>query len=312
MRRARALPWVLRLLDDGLRLYRRNLASFLLIGAVILVPMAGLGILVAALVRTELGQGWAIVGSLALALIQYPILMYACLALSRAAGDALAGRPIKLGAVLRLRPIRAVGMGCYGILLAIVSGLFSSVLVISVACPLIYAMLFGAGFLGSLGGSSILGAAGSLFGVVVGLIVLSTLLLTSATFATLAYAVQAFALEDRPVGSAISRSIDLLLFRFGRNLLMFVGAGAIIGTLLIAYAGTILAGGAGILRLLDIEPSPIVAQALSSVVTTATWVLLLPPLPIWMAMLHRALAEERDGTELLAAVEQWRSGLPHT
>jgi hypothetical protein len=247
-----------------------------------------------------------------LALIQYPILMYACLALSRAAGDALAGRPIKLGAVLRLRPIRAVGMGCYGILLAIVSGLFSSVLVISVACPLIYAMLFGAGFLGSLGGSSILGAAGSLFGVVVGLIALSTLLLTSATFATLAYAVQAFALEDRPVGSAISRSIDLLLFRFGRNLLMFVGAGAIIGTLLIAYAGTILAGGAGILRLLDIEPSPIVAQALSSVVTTATWVLLLPPLPIWMAMLHRALAEERDGTELLAAVEQWRSGLPHT
>ena len=312
MRRARALPWVLRLLDDGLRLYRRNLASFLLIGAVILVPMAGLGILLAALVRTELGQGWAIVGSLALALIQYPILMYACLALSRAAGDALAGRPIKLGAVLRLRPIRAVGMGCYGILLAIVSGLFSSVLVISVACPLIYAMLFGAGFLGSLGGSSILGAAGSLFGVVVGLIALSTLLLTSATFATLAYAVQAFALEDRPVGSAISRSIDLLLFRFGRNLLMFVGAGAIIGTLLIAYAGTILAGGAGILRLLDIEPSPIVAQALSSVVTTATWVLLLPPLPIWMAMLHRALAEERDGTELLAAVEQWRSGLPHT
>ena len=312
MRRARALPWVLRLLDDGLRLYRRNLASFLLIGAVILVPMAGLGILLAALVRTELGQGWAIVGSLALALIQYPLLMYACLALSRAAGDALAGRPIKLGAVLRLRPIRAAGMGCYGILLAIVSGLFSSVLVISVACPLIYAMLFGAGFLGSLGGSSILGAAGSLFGVVVGLIVLSTLLLTSATFATLAYAVQAFALEDRPVGSAISRSIDLLLFRFGRNLLMFVGAGAIIGTLLIAYAGTILAGGAGILRLLDIEPSPIVAQALSSVVTTATWVLLLPPLPIWMAMLHRALAEERDGTELLAAVEQWRSGLPHT
>ena len=312
MRRARALPWVLRLLDDGLRLYRRNLASFLLIGAVILVPMAGLGILLAALVRTELGQGWAIVGSLALALIQYPILMYACLALSRAAGDALAGRPIKLGAVLRLRPIRAMGMGCYGILLAIVSGLFSSVLVISVACPLIYAMLFGAGFLGSLGGSSILGAAGSLFGVVVGLIALSTLLLTSATFATLAYAVQAFALEDRPVGSAISRSIDLLLFRFGRNLLMFVGAGAIIGTLLIAYAGTILAGGAGILRRLDVEPSPIVAQALSSAATTATWVLLLPPLPIWMAMLHRALAEERDGTELLAAVEQWRSGLPHT
>ena len=312
MRRARALPWVLRLLDDGLRLYRRNLASFLLIGAVILVPMAGLGILLAALVRTELGQGWAIVGSLALALIQYPLLMYACLALSRAAGDALAGRPIKLGAVLRLRPIRAAGMGCYGILLAIVSGIFSSVLVISVACPLIYAMLFGAGFLGSLGGSSILGAAGSLFGVVVGLIVLSTLLLTSATFATLAYAVQAFALEDRPVGSAISRSIDLLLFRFGRNLLMFVGAGAIIGTLLIAYAGTILAGGAGILRRLDVEPSPIVAQALSSAATTATWVLLLPPLPIWMAMLHRALAEERDGTELLAAVEQWRSGLPHT
>jgi hypothetical protein len=299
-------------LDDGLRLYRRNLPSFLLVGSAILVPMAGLGILFATLVRTELGQGWAVAGGLILGLIQYPILLYACLALSRAAGHALAGQPIKLGSVLRLRPLRALGMGCYSVVLAIVSGLFSSVLVISVACPLLYAMLFGAGFLGSLGGSSILGAAGSLFGVIFSLIALSSLLLTSATFATLAYAVQAFALEDRTVGSAISRSIDLLLFRLGRNLLVFVGAGAIIGTLLIAYAGTILAGGAGLLRLLDVEPSPIVAQALSSAVTTATWVLLLPPLPIWMAMLHRALAEERDGTDLIAAVEHWRTGIPHT
>ncbi len=309
MRSSRSLPWALALLDDGLRLYRRHLSGFLLVGSVLLIPMALLGILFAALVRTQLGEGWGVVGTLILGLIQYPLLLYTCLALSRTAANALAGRPLALGSALRLRPGRALGMGCYGFILAIVSGLSSSILVISVACPLLYAMLFGAGFLGSIGGTGMLGAAGSVFGVIFSLIFLSTLLLTSASFASMAYAVQAFALEDRPIRSTISRSLDLLFFRLGRNLLVFIGAGAIIGTLLMAYLGTILVGGAGLLRLLDVQLSPIATQALSSAVATATWVLLLPPLPIWMAMLHRSLANERDGVDIVAAAEQWRAAV---
>ncbi len=40
MRRSRALPWALALLDDGLRLYRRHLAGFLLVSTAVMVPLA--------------------------------------------------------------------------------------------------------------------------------------------------------------------------------------------------------------------------------------------------------------------------------
>jgi hypothetical protein len=306
MKRSRALPWALALLDDGLRLYRRHVASFLAIGSVVLVPMSLLGLLFSTLVRTQLGEDWTTLGGLIQSTLQYPIVLYACLALSRTAANLLDGQHVRLRSVLRLGPLRVVGMGCYGLVLTAISGTFGSIVVVSVACPLLYAMLFGAGFLGSLGGGGMLGAAGSVFGVIFSLIFLSTLLLSSAVFVIMAYSVQAFALERRSIASSMSRSLDLLLFHFGRNLLVFIGAGAIIGTLLVAYSGTIFAGGAGLLELLDIQLAPITRDALISAVGTATWVVLLPPLPIWMSMLHRALAKERDADDLVAAVAQWR------
>jgi hypothetical protein len=216
--------------------------------------------------------------------------------------------PVRLGQVLRIGPVRAVGMGCHGLLLSAITGTFSGIVVISVACPLLYASVFGASILGAVGGSAgPSGAIISMLTLVVSISFLAVLLLTSSTFASLAYAVQAFALEDRAVGSSITRSIDLLLFRFGRSILVFVGAGAIIGTLLIAYLGTLFAGGYALLDWLDIELSPIARQALSGVASALTWVVLLPPLAIWMAMLHRSLAHERDAPELVAAVETWRT-----
>ncbi len=307
MKQTRALPWALTLLDDGLRLYRRNFMRFLVVGSIVLVPLSLLGLLLSALVETQLGEDWTGLGVLLLGLIQYPLMLYACLALSRVAAGSLDGRQVGIRQALRLGPLRALGMGCYGVLLAAIFGTFSGMAILFVACPMLYAMIFGAGVVGSVGGSGALGALGSVIGVIFSLVFLSTLLLTSAMFASLAYGVQAFALEQRPIGQTISRSLDLLLFRFGRNLLIFVGAGAIIGTLLVAYAGAILAGGAGLLQLLEIELSPVALQSLQSAVGTFSWVLLLPPLPIWMAMLHRSLAMERDAPDLVAAVEQWRS-----
>ena len=307
MKQTRALPWALTLLDDGLRLYRRNFMRFLLVGAIILVPLSLLGLLLSALVETQLGEDWTGLGALLLGLIQYPLMLYACLALSRVAAGSLDGRQVGIGQALRLGPRRALGMGCYGVLLAAIFGTFSGMAIVFVACPMLYAMIFGAGVIGSVGGSGALGALGSVVGVIFSLVFLSTLLLTSAMFASLAYGVQAFALEQRPVGQTISRSLDLLLFRLGRNLLIFVGAGAIIGTLLVAYAGAILAGGAGLLQVLEIELSPVALQSLQSAVGTFSWMLLLPPLPIWMAMLHRSLATERDAPDLVAAVERWRN-----
>jgi hypothetical protein len=123
------------------------------------------------------------------------------------------------------------------------------------------------------------------------------------------YAVQAFALEQRSFSASLSRSIDLLTYRLGRNLLALLGAGAISGTLSLAYLGTLLAGGQSLLSALDVELSIVGSQALTTAATTASQVLLLPPLPIWMVMLHRALAAERDAPELQAAIAEWRTNI---
>src|SRR5688500_5517509 len=124
MRRSRALPWALALLDNGLRLYRRHVASFLAVGSVVLVPMSLLGLLFSTLVRTQLGEDWTGLGTLVQGTLQYPIVLYACLALSRTAAHVLDGRQVRLGSVLPLGPLRVLGMGCYGLVLTAISGTF--------------------------------------------------------------------------------------------------------------------------------------------------------------------------------------------
>jgi hypothetical protein len=166
----------------------------------------------------------------------------------------------------------------------------------------------GAGVLSAAGGGSgTLGAAAAVFSVLFGLIILAGVLLIGAMFASQVYAVQAFALERRSWSASLSRSVDLLTYRLGRNLLAFLGAGAISGTLSLAYLGTLLAGGQSLLGAFGVELSLESSQALTTAVTTASQVLLLPPLPIWMAMLHRALAAERDAPELQGAIAEWRA-----
>ncbi len=308
MKRAPALPWVLNILDDGLRLYRRNFAGFVLAGSTVLVPLAVLSLLLTALVQTQLGSSWSIVSTLFLPLIQYPMYLFTYLVLSRAATMALDGQPIHVGTALRVRPGRVIGMGCYNVLFTLIAGIFSGGLALSIACPLLYASTLGAGVLTAAGGGSgTLGAAGAVFAVLFGLIILASVLLVGAMLASQVYAVQAFALERHSWSASLSRSVDLLTYRLGRNLLAFLGAGAISGTLSLAYLGTLLAGGQSLLSAFDVELSLVGSQALTTAVATASQVLLLPPLPIWMAMLHRAVAMERDAPELQTAIAEWRA-----
>ena len=307
MKRTPGWPWALELLDDGLRLYRRNLPVFALVGAVVLVPMAILTLLFNWLVETELGSGWTVLGGVLLAIVQYPVWLYACVGLSRTAALVLDARPVKIGQVLRIGPLRAAGMGCYGLFFTMITGLVFGTVYMFVVCPLFYAVTFGSTLLGAIGGGGTLGAAGGLFIVITAVSVLSGLLLYAATLASLAYAVQAWALERRSFSASLSRSVDLVTYRLGRNLIVFLGAGAIAGTLLVIYAATLIGAGAALFQLLDINLSPPVRSALIQIVTTASYVVLLPPVPIWMAMLHRAIATERDGMEIAAAVEGWHA-----
>ena len=301
-----ALPWTLALLDDGLRLYRRHLPGFAMVGAAVLVPTAIVVLLVTTLVTTQLGGDWSALLALVMPLLVFPAWLLVYVGMSRAAVMALSGEPIRIRAALSISPLRAFGMGCYNLLFTAVSSTLLSIVFTSVVCPIMYASTLGAGVLGVLGGGSgTLGGVGVTFGVIFGLIWLASILLGGAMLSSQAYAVQAFALERASFSASLSRSVDLLTFRFGRNMLMFVGAGAISGTLAIAYLGTLLGGGQALLSLLDITLAPVARDALAVAATAVSLVLLLPPLPIWMALLHRKLAEERDGADLQARIEQW-------
>ena len=309
MKRTPALPWALTILDDGLRLYRRHFASFVVIAALVMVPLAVVGLLWTTFVQTQLGGAWIVLGTLLMTALQYPILLMAYAGIARATVMALEGQPIRPGPALRIGPMRLLGMGCYSLLFFLIAVVCLFGFFVVVVCLPLWGISFGGSMLGALGGSGTLGAAGSLIAVIAGLTFLSVLLVSGAAIATQAYSVQAFALEQRPIGASMSRSLDLLTFRFGRNLLVFLGAGAIVSTLLIAYAGTLLGGGLGLIQLLDLDLSPLTTSVLQTLVSTATQVLLLPPLPIWMALLHRALAQERDGNDLVAEIEVWHAGM---
>lgn len=307
MKPSPALPWALAILDEGLRLYRRNFLRLALVASTLLVPAALLGLALSAFVTTQLGGAWSILSAVFLPVLLYPLYLYAYFALSRASSMILDGNNVNLRSVLRINPVRAVGMGCYNIVFTAVSSIFSSVVVSSVACPILYASTLSAGVLGSVGGTGTLGAIGAVLIVLFGLIMLVSLLLFGSVIASQVYAVQAWAIERRPFSAAMSRSIDLLTFRLGRSFLVFVGAGAISSTIWIAFVGALLVGGQSLFSLLDLDLAPGAGEALTLAATTASLVILLPPLPIWMAMLHRALARERDGVDLQRTIESWHS-----
>jgi hypothetical protein len=309
MKQSPAMPWVLALLDDGLRIYRRNLLGFVLIGSAVLVPVAVLDLLVNAFVTTQLGDDWIAASVFLRLLLLYPILLYTAGALSRATVMAVEGVPLRVGEALRIGIGRTLSMGCYNILFSIIISMFFSIVGFVIVCPLLYGSLFGIGFLGAFGGSGTVGAAGGLFGVLVVVSVVFNIALSGAQIVGIIYAVQPFVLEQRSFGSTLSRNVDLLTFRFGRNILAFLGAGTIFGMLVVVYAGTLIGGGVALFELLDIEPSPLAVTSLTVVLTAASAVLFFPPAAIWMALLHRRGAQERDAADLVASVEQWRASL---
>jgi hypothetical protein len=168
----------------------------------------------------------------------------------------------------------------------------------------LYMTTIGATVIGTVGGGSgTLGAGAAVLVVLFVLLLLLLLLTFGAVFASQIYAVQAFALERQPFSSALGRSVDLLTYRFGRNMLMFMCAGAISGTLSLSYLGTLI----GLITWVSLDQSPALRDAATSTVTTLSQVVLLPPLPIWMALLHGRLAQERDAPDLRAAIQQWHA-----
>lgn len=308
MNQTRALPQVLQVLDDGLRLYRRNLSGFLLVSTAVLVVIAVLVLLCTTIVRTQLGTGigWTLLLILLLLLVLYPLTLYTFAALSRAADAALSNRPITLAAALRIGPARGCGMILFNMLFSFIASVFAGIMSVVVSCPMFYLSLLGSMLLATV--SDVVGASAGVFiGVVSQVSTLWSLISFGGWLASIVYALQAFALEQRTWGSAAGRSVDLLTARFGRSLLMFMGAGAIFGTLSLSFIGTLVATLLLIQDRLNLTIPPFASDAVTIALVVGTLVVLLPPLSIWMAMFHRQVALEHDGDELLRRVAAWHA-----
>lgn len=297
---------ILDLLDDGLRLYRREFPRLALIAAIGTVP----GLIVAILIisRPELlGTTQGILAFYGISLLAMPLSIYLMGAISRAAMASLEGRPVVLREALAIRPLRLVGMGCYGGVFLAVINMAISILGVFCFCPL-YALvgIAAAGVFEAFNGGGAVGTAmtGLLMTILVAVFTLfygMSLVLSGATYGSLIFSLQPFVQGKLRMSEAIRRSIDMTFYRFGTNLLVYLCASLIFGTL--ALSVTLAVGTLVPLPLLFlIGAESHIAQGLGAAAFIAGLTLALPPLPIWMALLYRRRLAEREGADLAERV----------
>jgi hypothetical protein len=300
---------ILALLDEGLRLYRRNFVGFVLLTASWFVPVAIVtGTAVAA-------ESWfdrrysGLAGVLFFGgglLVFFPLLIYLIGGLSRAAAAAADGRPVRFREAMAIHPLRATGMGCFTIVYAFVAQIVSSLISMACICPLYFVGFMVLAFVGAAANESSIGA---LAVMAVGIFLVgfyASLMIIGATSSGLFYCLQPWVQESRSFGESLQRSLELITFRFGRNLMVWC-----LAALLVAAAGLTVMATIGILLPLPLlytlgEEAPATRAA-----TIGAWLiglmLVLPPLPIWMALLYQRNSAAHDGIDLDAKVQAWQT-----
>jgi hypothetical protein len=296
---------ILALLDEGIALYRRNFGSFTLITALWLVPVAvAAGLLVVA--ATWLDDGLGVLVIIAGTILLFPLMIYLIGGLSRGAAAAIEGRPVRFREALAIHPLRAAGMGCFTLVYLFIAQIASNLLSLVCICPL----MFGGAAIGAAVGPLIssaedLGAAAAVVMVLILVGVYALLLVaTGAIYSSLIYGLQPWVQEQQPFGAAFQQSLNLLGYRFWRNLLVWG-----LTALLVAAVGVTVTATIGVILPLPLtyalgDESPAV-QAISVGAWLLGFAVVLPPLPIWMALLYRRNRAAREGHDLDAAVQGW-------
>lgn len=291
---------ILDIVDEGLRIYRRGFLSFVLLTALGVVPLViGTGLALA----TE--QVWIVVLLLVLA---FPLAIYVIAALSRASLAVQQHDSVRLGAVLAIPPVRLAGMGCYSFIFFFVVNMITSMLSYICFCP---ALLFAFAFLG---GAGVMMDEGSSMGVLAGVVVvlmlfvgmsllyLLSLIVSGATYSSLVYALQPFVQYDMITFShAISLSLDLISYRFLFNVSTFLITSTIFG----ATALTVTTAIGALLPLpllLLLGEESLVAQSISVCAWIIGFTVVLPPMPIWMALHYQRNSAAREGNDLAARI----------
>jgi hypothetical protein len=150
-----------------------------------------------------------------------------------------------------------------------------------------------------------LGAA--LIGIIFIGIYAFALIVGGSAYSSLIYGLQPWVQETRPFGESIQRSFELISYRFGRNLLAW-GLAAV----LVAAIGLTVTLAVGLILPLPLTyalgSESVVAQAVSVSAWLIGFVVVLPPLPIWMALLYQRNRAAREGADLDAKVQEWWRG----
>jgi hypothetical protein len=296
---------LLALLDEGIALYRRNFASFTLITALWLVPVAiAAGLLIVA--ASWLDESLALLLVLAGVALLFPLTIYLIGGLSRGAAAAIEGRPVRFREALAIPPLRAAGMGCFTLVYVFIAQIASNVLSLVCICPLVLGGAAIAGGLGSLlNGAEALGtAAVALFTLLLFGMYALLLVAGGAVYSSLIYALQPWVQETLRFGEALQQSLNLLGYRFWRNLLIWC-----LTALLVAAVGVTVTATIGIILPLPLSYALGSESTAVQAVSVGAWMLgfvvVLPPLPIWMALLYQRNRATREGGDLDAAVQGW-------
>lgn len=296
---------ILTLLDEGIALYRRNFASFILITALWFVPVAiAAGLLIVAVSRLQTGP--ALLLGLAGMVVLLPLTIYLIGGLSRGATAAIEGRPVRFREALAIPPLRAAGMGCFTMIYVVIAQVASNLLSLICICPLMFG---GAAIVGGIG--SLLSGAEALSLVALVLFVLLMiglyallLIAGGAVYSSLIYALQPWVQDTQRFGESLQQSFNLLGYRFWRNLLIWC-----LTAILVAAVGTTVTATIGILLPLPLSyalgSESTVAQAVSVGAWVLGFVVVLPPLPIWMTLLYQHNRTAREGSDLDAALQVW-------
>lgn len=288
---------ILAILDEGLRLYRRGFLPFVLLTALWIVPLAiGLGLSVAT------NAVWWFLLALLLTL---PLALYLVGGLSRLTLAVQQGHSTSLHAALAIPPQRLLGMGCYASVFYIAVNIFTSVIFsIFFCCGLAVLMALFGGAAAALDTTSPLGTAmsvvlGAILLILFALFYIVSLVISGATYSSLVYSLQPFVQHNMPFGDAMQRSIDLVFYRFGFNLAAFTLASIVFGATSLAVTTTIGALLPLPLIFLLGEESTLV-QGISAFAWIIGLIVVLPPMPIWMALLYQRNQAAWAGTDLLA------------
>ena len=301
----KAFQSTLVLIDDGLRIYRQHFLPFLLITAVLIIPTTILvGLLIA------LGS-WLdetvllllIFGSL---LLSFPLLVYFVCGLSRAAQAVVEEQPIHLRNVLSINPLRFLSTLIftfgYGIVISTLSSMFS----IFIICPLYMFMIFG---LVGVGATASVSSALSIFlGILLffGFLLFYAAALTigNATYSAIIYGMQPWVQTSASFGETLEHSINLITYRFMHNLVAWCTTALVITALIIVVmlaAGTLIPMPLFFLLGEDSQ----IAQIMLGVSWLLGLMFVLPPWPIWMALLYQRNLKSRSGKEFDAQVQDW-------